>query len=172
MRFCATRSVVGGLLLFSFAGCSGTTIKSYVKQDGPWDVIQRVAVLPFETPTENVTRRNLVTHIFTQELRNAGVPEVIEVPLSDPMGMVPDLKEVASQYEVDAVFFGSIDETYGTVVHVRLLDAATSDVLWSATYLLGARAEFFSMKTTEQRYQRAFARLIQKFVRETALSTA
>lgn len=158
------------LLVFLVTGCwGGVTLKSYVKDEAPWDLIQRIGVLPFETPSESPGRRSLITHLFSEELRNAGLSEVIEVPLSSPLGGAPDLAKVGREYQVDAVFSGSIDETHGTVVHVRLLDAATSDVLWSGTYLLGVRAEFFSLKTQQQQFQRAFAQLVRKFTSETGI---
>lgn len=153
-----------------FAGCSGVTIKSYVKQDGPWDVVQRVAVFPFETPFENPVRRNLITQLFSEELRKSGLTEVVELPAEAQVG-APDLPRIASDHLVDAVFFGAVDQSHGTVVHVRLLDATTSDVLWSGTYLLTARAEFLSFKTQQQKFQMAFAGLVRKFQQETGIGS-
>ena len=157
------------VVLLLTAGCGGVVGKSYVKQDGPWDVIQRVAIFPFDTPSENPVRRNLITQLFSQELRRAGLEEVVEIPLSDPRGAAPDLQYVATEYLVDGVFFGSVDQTTGTVVHIRLLDSTTSDVLWSGTYMLTARAEFLSLKTQQQRYQRAFSYLVGRLQRETGI---
>ena len=51
--------------------------------------------------------------------------------------------------------------------HLRVLDVATEELLWSGTYLLGARAEFFSFKTQQQKLKQGFKRLVQRFIRET-----
>ena len=150
-----------GLIGFIATGC-GATIKTYVKPDAPWEVVQKVAVVPFSTPSENPVRRELVTQLFAGELRRAGWVEVIEVPLSSPVGGAPSITKIAQEYGVDAVVSGSVDETHGTVVHVRFQDAATEEMLWSGTYLLGVRAEFFSLATQQQQFQKAFARLVNE----------
>ena len=150
---CALTAVMGMV-----AGC-GSTISTYAKPDAPWGSVQKVAVLPFSLPSENPTRRLLVTQLFAQELRNSGLSEVVEVPLESPIGGVPSLQEVAKKYQVDAVFSGSVDDSQGTVVHVRLHDAATSEVLWSGTYLLGVGPEFFSLRTQQQQFQKSLHRI-------------
>lgn len=152
--------------MVSMAGC-GATVSSYVKPNAPWSLIKRVAVLPFQLPSENPVQRQLATELFSEELRRASVAEVVDVPLSSPIGGgVEDIREVGKEYKVDAVVTGSIDETQGTVIHVRVNDVATDDLLWSGTYLLGARAEFFSFKTQQQKIKRAFERLVDQLVQE------
>lgn len=158
-----------GCLLFLTSGC-GSQLKTYVKQQAPWSVIQRVAVLPFATPTEDPVRRELVTQLFTEELRRAGITEVVEVPLSSPVGGAPQITQVARDYQVDAVFTGAVDETHGTVVHVRLQDGATEEMLWSGTYILGMRAEFFTLTTQQQKFQRAFEKLVDEFAEAAQVS--
>lgn len=142
------------------SGCG--TVSTYSKVGAPWGSIQRVAVLPFSTPTENPVRRQLVTQLFAEELRKIGISDVVEVPLSGPVGGAPSIQEVAQQYQVDGVFSGSVDETQGTVVHVRLQDAATAEVIWSGTALLGVAGEFFSLRTQQQQVQRQFKRLAKE----------
>ena len=156
------------LITLFAAGCGGATVKSYNKPDAPWGLIRHVAVLPFELPSENPMQRQLVGNLFSEELRRRWPAEVTEVPLSSPVGSgLVDAKQIGRQYKVDAVFSGSIDDTQGTVVHVRLQDAATEDLLWSGTYTLGGRAEFFSLSTQPQKFQRAFRILVNRFIRET-----
>lgn len=151
------------------AGCGGAMLKSYSKSDAPWGVIGRVAVLPFELPSENPVQRQLVGNLFAEELRRSWPREITEVPLSSPIGSgLMDVKQIGKQYRVDAVFSGSIDDSQGTVVHVRLQDAATEDLLWSGTYTLGGRAEFLSMSTQQQQFQRAFRMLVRRFIRQSA----
>ena len=152
-----------GLVILLAAGC-GATMKTYVNPSAPWEVVQRVAVLPFTTPSENPIRRQLITQLFSGELRRSTRLDVVEVPLSSPVGSAPSLGQVGKEYGVDAVFSGSVDETHGTVVHIRLQDAATGEMLWSGTYLLGVRAEFFSLKTQQQQFQRAFTILINELI--------
>ncbi len=156
--------VMCGLLL---AGC-GSRLTSYAKPEAPWTSIQRVAVLPFTTPSENPTRRQLVTQLFSEELRRIGMTEVVEVPLTSPIGGVPSLEEVSRSYAVDGIFSGSVDDSQGTVVHVRLHDAATREVLWSGTFSLGVGPEFFSLRTQQQQFQRSLQRLLRDFSKRRA----
>lgn len=155
---------------FLFAGC-GTSITSYVKPDAPWRSIQRVAILPFTTPSENPVRRELVTQLFAEELRRIGMTEVVEVPLLSPVGGLPSVQEVGREYQVDGVFSGSVDDTAGTVIHVRLHDAATGEILWSGTALLGVSAEFFSLRTQQQQFQRSFRRIVGEFAKRKGLAS-
>jgi len=157
-----TLLVVLGLVGVLVTGC-GSRLTTYTKPDAPWGAIEKVAVLPFALPSENPVRRQLVTELFAEELRRAGIQEVVEVPLLSPVGGVPTLKELSKNYQVDAVFSGSIDDSQGTVVHIRLHDAATGEVLWSGTYLLGVGPEFFSLKTQQQQFQRSVQRMVREF---------
>lgn len=162
--------LVAGLV----AGCGGASLKSYNKPDAAWGMIKHVAVLPFELPSENPVQRQLVGNLFSEELRRSwSAAEVTEVPLSSPVGSgLMDARQIGKQYKVDAVFSGSIDDSQGTVVHVRLQDAATEDLLWSGTYTLGSRAEFFSLSTQPQQFQRAFRVLVHRFISQTRARTA
>lgn len=153
-------------LMALLSGC-GSQMSTYVKPQAPWATIEKVAVTPFSLPSENPTRRLLITQLFAEELRKTGT-EVIEVPLASPTGGVPTLQEIAQKYEVDAVFSGSVDDAQGTVVHVRLHDTATSEILWSGTYLLGVGPEFFSIRTQQQQFQKSIRRLLQNFSDERA----
>jgi TolB-like protein len=163
---------MAGVLLGIFfvamvSGC-GASVSSYVKPDAPWSAVRRVAVVPFELTSENPVQRQLTTQLFSEELRKADVVDVIDVPLSSPVGSgVEEIGQVAKTYKVDAVVSGSVDETYGTVIHVRIHDVATEELLWSGTFLLGTRAEFFSLRTQQQQFRRGFSRLVSKFVDQT-----
>lgn len=158
--------MVAGVMSMA-AGC-GASVSSYVKPGASWSVIKRVAILPFQLPSENPVQRQLVTELFSEELHRASVAEVVDVPLSSPMGSgLEDLRQVAKGYKVDAVITGSIDETHGTVIHVQVQDAATDDLLWSGTYLLGIQAEFLSFRTQQQQFKRGFERLVKQWVGET-----
>ena len=150
-----------GLMALLSSGC-GSQMSTYTRPQAPWATIQKVAVTPFSLPSENPTRRLLITQLFSEELRKTGI-EVIEIPLAGPTGGVPTLEEIAKKYQVDAVFSGSVDDSQGTVVHVRLHDAATSEVLWSGTYLLGVGPEFFSIRTQQQQFEKSIRRLLQNF---------
>lgn len=154
------RAILLGLIVALASGC-GATLKSYVKPEAPWGSLNRFAVVPFNLPSENPVQRQLVTQIFSEELRRAGFSELSEVPLESPVGTsIVDLKAIGRNYGVDGVFSGSVDDTSGTVVHVRLQDVATEELVWSGTYTLGTRPEFFSLKTQQQHFQRAFQRLV------------
>ena len=158
-----------GLVLFFSSGC-GATVTTYVKPEAPWAAIKRIAILPFNLPTENPVQRELSTQVFSQELRNVTSAEVVEVPLNDPtlQSGLWNVKQVAKQFQADAVLSGSVDETHGTVIHVRVQDAATEDLLWSGTYVLGTRAEFFSVRTQQQQFQRGFRSLADQFAAESS----
>lgn len=144
------------------AGC-GASVVNYVKPQAPWGTIQRLAVLPFTLPSENPVRREQVTQLFAAELRRAYPGEVVEVPLTSQAGLVQSVEEAAQSTQSDAVFSGSVDETHGTTVQINLHDAATGELLWSGSYLLGAGAEFFTLRTQQQKYQIAFRRLVRDF---------
>lgn len=158
------------LIGFIASGC-GATVSSYVKPDAPWGVIKRAAVAPFTIPSENPAERELVTKLFCEELRNAGRYEVVEIPLSSPIGSgVWDVKQIAKDYKADAVITGSVDDVHGTVLHMQVHDVATEEVLWSGTYMLGMRAEFFSFKTQQQQFKRGFRWLVRKFISDSGSS--
>ncbi len=167
-----TQVLSWALIVLLAAGC-GASVKSYRKSDAAWAAIQHVAVLPFELPSENPVQRQLIGNLFAEELRRKWPAEVTEIPLSSPVGTgLLDVRQVGKQHRVDAVFSGSIDDTHGTVVHVRLQDAATEDLLWSGTFTLGVRAEFFSLSTQQQQFQRAFRALVRRFVSQAHVQAA
>ena len=160
-----------GLIGLASAGC-GVSVSSYVKSETPWSAIKKVAVLPFQLPSENPVQREMATNLFSETLRKAGVVEVVDVPINSPVGSgMEAVTQVGREYKVDAVITGSVDETHGTVIHVRVLDVATQDLLWSGTYLLGTRAEFLSFSTQQQQFQRGFRKLVGQFVSETYTSS-
>ena len=159
------RFLVSGLVLIGFlsSGC-GASLSSYVKPEAPWGVIRRVAVLPFTLPSENPAQRELSTKLFCEELRKTGRVEVVEVPLSNPLGSgVWDVRQVGKQFQADAVMSGDVDDTLGLAMHLQVHDVATEELLWSGTYILGARSEFFSFKTPQQKFQRGFRWLARRF---------
>ncbi len=163
-----TRYLIIGMLAISTSGC-GASLTSYVKPEAPWATIKRIAVLPFNLPSENPVQRELASHLFSQELRSATEIEIVEVPLSNPLVSEQlDIKKVGSQFQVDAVLSGAVDETHGTVIHIRIQDAATEELLWSGTYVLGTRAEFFSVRTQQEQFQRGFKRLVEQFSAEAS----
>lgn len=150
--------------MIGFLGSGCSTLSSYSKPEAPWGAIKRVAVLPFTLPSENPAQRELVTKLFCEELRNARRVEVVEIPLSSPLGSgVGDIKQIGKEFQADAVIFGSVNDVIGTVMHMQVVDVATEELLWSGTYMLGSRAEFFSFATQQQRLQRGFRWLANKF---------
>ena len=167
------RSLIVGLALIGFlsSGC-GASVSSYIKPEAPWGVIKRVAILPFTLPSENPTQRELATKLFAEELRKTGRAEVVEVPLSSPLGSgVWDVKQVGKQFQADAVISGSVDDTLGLAMHLQVHDVATEELLWSGTYILGARSEFFSFKIQQQKFQRGFRWLARKFADDSAAAS-
>ena len=158
------RAIALGLVVGLASGC-GATLKSYVKPEAPWSSLKRFAVVPFNLPSENPVQRQLVTQIFSQELRRSGFSELTEVPLESPVGTsIVDLKAIGKNFGVDGVFSGSVDDSHGTVLHVRLQDAATEEILWSASYTFGPWAEYFSPRPSQQKFQRVFSYLVKKLV--------
>ena len=166
------RTFVFLLLILSFAGFSvsgcTSTFTPYSKPEAPWATIQRVAVLPFTTPFENTARQQVITQLFTEQIRRTKLVEVVEVPSSPPERTIkePTLQEIAKQYEADAIFTGVVDDTQGTVVHIRLHDPATEEIIWSGTYSLGPGAEFFSLRTQQQQFQKSIRRIVREFSRK------
>ena len=166
------RKIAIGLVLSVvplLAGC-GSSMTNYVKREAPWSLIKRVAVTPLTLPSENPAQRELMTGIFAEELRNLGWMEVVEVPLEDVLepGAL-SVQELGRKHKVDAVFMGSLDDSQGPAVHLRLLDAATEDLLWSGTFLLGTASDFLSLRTHQQRYKIAFRKLLAQFASEAAV---
>jgi len=163
--------LIGSVVFFAFlgTGCASTVL--YSKPDAPWATIQKIAILPLTSPSENPVRRQLMSQLFAAELRQVGL-EIVEVPLTDSVGKPQSIEDVAKAYQVDAVFSGAVDETQGTVVHVHLYDGATGEVLWSSTYLLGFSAEFLSFRTQQQQFQRAFRRIAREFSRHRVVPTS
>lgn len=167
------RKITIGLVLAVvplLAGC-GSSMTSYVKREAPWTLIQRVALTPLSLPSENPVQRRLMTGVFSEELRRLEWAEVVEVPLEDVLepGAL-GLKDLGRKHQADAVFSSSIDDAQGSVLHLRLSDAATEDLLWSGTFLLGSGAEFWSFRTHQQRYKIAFRKLLKRFASEAAVS--
>ena len=162
------RVLVSGLALIGFlsSGC-GASVTSYIKPEAPWGVIRRVAILPFVLPSENPAQRELATKLFAEQLRKTARWEVVEVPLSSPLGGVWDIKQVGKAYQADAVISGDVDDTLGLAMHMQVHDVATEELLWSGTYILGARSEFFSFKIQQQKFQRGFQWLADKFASES-----
>ena len=158
IRLVSVVAVVGLLL----AGC-GAAVNSYVRPQTAWDTIQRVAVLPIASPSENPVRRQQMTQLFSAELRQTGLEEVVEVDSISPLGILPNVEEVGQAYEVDAVFSGSADQIEGLSVQCQLHDAATGDLIWSASYLAGGGSEIYSRKTARQRVQLAFRQIASDF---------
>lgn len=154
---------------FLSSGC-GVAVSSYIKPEAPWGVVRRVAVLPFTLLSENPVQRELATKLFCEQLRKTGRMEVVEVPLSSPLGLgVWDVKQVGKEFQADAVITGSVvDDTLGLAMHMQVYDAATEEILWSGTYIHGARYAFFSFKLQQQKLHRGFRWLANKFASESA----
>jgi hypothetical protein len=147
------------ILAFLLSGCASMT--TYAKPDAPWASIRRIGVLTFSTPSENPVHRTVVTQLFTQELRRQLFSDVVEIPLGS--AETPAFKSLASLYQVDAVFAGSVDESEIATIHVRLVDCATEELLWSSAYLVGRFAEVFPFRTVHQQFHRAFRKMIRDF---------
>lgn len=149
--------------LLSLSGCTSATY--YASKNAQWRAIQRVAVMPFRLTFESPVRRQVMTQLFAQELRQTKVVEVVEVPMEDPLTetVSPSIDEIARKYEADAVFTGGVDDAQGAVVHVQLHDPAAQEVIWSGTYSLGVGAEFMSFRTQQQQFQRSLRQLARRF---------
>jgi TolB-like protein len=155
-----------GLLL---SGC-GASITNYARPQTAWDTIARAAVLPIETPSENLIRRQQITQLFATELRRIELEDVIEVHSTSPLGILPNTEEVGQVYSVDAVFSGSVDESEGLSIQIKLHDVATGELIWSTSYLSKSGLGLFSSKTPRQRLQRAFRQIAQHFRRQRSHS--
>ena len=168
------RVLVAGLMVFigfTGSGC-GASLSSYMKPEAPWSLIKRLAVVPFTLPSENPAQRELATHLFCEEMRKAQEAEVVEIPLATPLGSgVWDVKQIGKEFRADAVVSGSVDDTLGLAMHMQVHDVATEELLWSGTYMLGSRAEFFSFKTQQQKLQRGFRWLAGKFASESRIAS-
>ena len=167
------RALALALIGFAASGC-GPSLSTYVKPEAPWGAIKRVAVLPFALPSENPVQRDLATHLFCEELRNTHRVEVVEVSSSSAQpvaGGAWDIRKVGKDYQADAVVSGSVDDMNGTVIHMQVQDVATEELLWSGTYLLGVRSEFFSFKTQQQQFKNGFRWLSKQFASDSASSS-
>ncbi len=164
VRMRAFIGVVGAVSLGFLSGCVSSA-NYYTNPEAQWATIQRVGVSPFVLAFDNPVRRQVVTQLFTEELRKTRVVEVVEIPADNPemTPVPPTMQQLAAKYQVDAVFTGAVDDSQGAVVHVQLHDPATQDILWSGTYSLGVGAEFFSVRTQQQQFQRSIRKLARQF---------
>lgn len=153
-----------GFTVVSAAGCASSA-NYYTNPETQWTAIQRVGIMPFTLAFDNPVRRQVVTQLFAEELRRTRVVEVVEVPEEDSSRAVsvPTLEEVAAKYQVDAIFTGAVDDSQGAVVHVQLHDPATKDIVWSGTYSLSVGAEYFSLRTQQQQFQKSIRKLVRQF---------
>ncbi len=151
-------------MVLGAAGCA-SKMTSYTKPDAPWRTIQKVGVVPFSLALDNAARQQLVTQLFSEQLRKTGLFEVVEIPAPSPAAVPPTLQEIAKKYEVDGLFSGLVDDSQGTIVHIQLHDPATQEILWSGTYSMGVGSEFFSLHTQEQQFQHSIQKIVQDLSR-------
>ena len=144
------------LVLFgAIALCGGCSpgASEYVRDDVDFSFIRRVAVYPFFNLTQDIFAAQKVQSIFVTEILGTGELEVVdrgemlaavaELKLAPDMILSPQqVIALAKRLEVDALFFGTVEEyglerssnnpTHVVTVNYQLSEAETGRTVWSS----------------------------------------
>ena len=147
------------------SGCASSAF--YIKRDAPWKTIQKVGVFKFETPSEDQVRRTWATELFITELRRTRRFEVVELDEPPPRLGPPDWSGTARKAEVDAYIRATVEDLTELFADVRVVDAATDEMLYSMRYQRGSGLEFsFRSRTDQQQLNRIFRIICKHLVRQ------
>jgi curli biogenesis system outer membrane secretion channel CsgG len=142
------------LLLLGMAGCrSGPTV--FIHPNADFGTIRKVAILPFETLTQDRSVADKVQKILTIEILSAGAFEVVEPGMvqkalreqriENPSAMAPpEIKQLGAALGAQAFLFGSVvdfgESRVGTTpapevtIQLRLVETQSGLTLWSASH--------------------------------------
>jgi hypothetical protein len=156
-----TLIALGGLLLL--AGCKGPN--AYVHPKADLSSVKTVAIIPFENMTQERVAADKVQRIFATELLHTAPFVVVDAGqvgralrterVENPASMTPaEMKKLGAALGAEGLFFGNVltySETKGQTtatadvsLQLRLVEAASGTVLWSASWSRGGAS--FSQK--------------------------
>jgi len=151
----AWRGVLAAGLLVVLAGCADTRYAAHHARDaGALDATQDVAVVPLENLTNYPKAGLIAAELVSTELYRRGLFRLtegtalrqalnaLEIDVAD-LAVTYAAAELGRRLEVDAVLVGSVSE-YGyqhglheepvVGLNLRLVDAASGDILWAASH--------------------------------------
>lgn len=160
---CYTKSPARGLLISSFClsillGC-GMRPTTYMHPSLDISYVEKVAVMPFENHTREQYAQEKMKEVFIIELLAAGAFDVVEpgevskamaesgVRLDSSSLNVEDIKKVGQALQVQALFFGAVEE-YREIrvgnttspevsVSLRMVDVESGSIVWSVSHTRG-----------------------------------
>jgi curli biogenesis system outer membrane secretion channel CsgG len=136
------------------AGCKGGPTV-FVHQNADFSSIRKVAILPFETLTQDRSVADKVQKILTIEILSLGAFEVVEPGqvqkvlreqrIENAAAMAPaEIKQIGAALGVQALLFGSVvdfgESRVGTnpapevTIQLRLVETQSGLTLWSASH--------------------------------------
>lgn len=153
--------LVGLCAVVLLAGCARVQTQLYAKQatrDRNYGSIQRVAVFPFDTLSEDSVGHKNSEGLFIQTLMSLGTFENVEEPryVADLMKKLKlrnmetldreIVKKVGQELNIDAMVVGTLvlngaEETSTNVefsLYVRMLETRTGDTIWSGSTFVRA----------------------------------
>jgi TolB-like protein len=156
------------LFVFSFllvfvGACATNTSTQYVRQNVDYKNLQRIAVLPFESHTDDEYAGEKIRKTVITELLSRGVDviepgEVTRVLIDQKVKSLStirtaDLQNVAKTLGVEALMMGSVEAygiskgisvTYPEVsINVRLIEVSSGNIIWSV-YQTSGGASFWT----------------------------
>jgi TolB-like protein len=147
-------ALVGCLVLtVILAGCSGKfTSDEFVREEVDFDVITRVAVLPFLNYTDDKYAHQRLRNVTITQLLSNGVADVVDRGIVDsilfeevidptqPIDLI-NLKRLGQRLNVQGFLMGSVDAvqtvkstSYPQVsLTLRLVEAQSAEIIWQST---------------------------------------
>lgn len=151
-------TVTSLMLIVSLAGCvTGSGPRNFARADADITTVRKIAVMPFESLVSNdeyageKIRRVVMTELLIRgfEIVEPGEisKELFEKKKAVRVLTTDELKNMGKTLGVDAIMMGSV-ETYKTTpgltvaypdvsINLRLLDAASGNVVWSIVHTSG-----------------------------------
>ena len=153
---CSTLFALSVLLMF-VCGCATNTSTQYVRQNVDYKNIKRMAVLPFESLTNDEYAGEKIRKTVITELLSRGVDviepgEVTRVLIDQKIKSLSsvrtsDLQNMAKVLGVEAFMMGSVEAydiskgisvTYPEVtINLRLVEASSGNIIWSVCQTSG-----------------------------------
>lgn len=148
------RKTVWMVPLVVLSGCAGAT--RFVHPDADLPFYEKVAVIPFQSLTQDRAAGEKITNVFFAELLNRKFDQVVEpgqfaaamtrirggTPYTNPWSG-EDLGKLAEETGVQGVFMGTVREYSMTqngrdlypmvALEVRFVDAGTGRIVWSSS---------------------------------------
>ena len=160
LRFVSSYTICSTLLAFCLliaGGCATNTSTQYVRQNIDYKNIKRMAVLPFESLTNDEyagekIRKSVITELLSRGVDVVEPGEVTRVLIEQKIKSLSsvrttDLQNLAKTLGVEALMMGSV-EAYGisrgisvsypeVTINLRLVEASSGNIIWSVCQTSG-----------------------------------